>query len=202
MKLLPKEYYLSDDVVFLAKDLIGKILLSTQNGIVTSGRIVETEAYKAPEDKASHAFGNRYTERTKTFFLEGGHSYVYLCYGIHNLFNVITADQGIPHAILIRALHPLDGIETMLNRRSMQRLDSRITKGPGSLSQALGIDKRDNAIKLYQRNSNIQILDDGYASNDRLIINTPRIGVESAGDSAKNLYRFYLKADPYVSGKK
>lgn len=202
MQILPKEYYLNHDVLFLAKDLIGKIIQTNKQGIQTSGRIVETEAYRAPEDRASHAFGNRLTERTKTFYLEGGHSYVYICYGMHHLFNIITADEGIPHAILIRAVHPLEGIEHMLRRRSMDQIQTKITKGPGSLSLALGIHKSDNALKLYQKNSAIQILDDGFLLDEKSIAITPRIGVESAGESALWPYRFYLKNDKYVSGRK
>src|SRR5690606_33584438 len=123
----------------ISKDLLGKSLLTKIDGRLTGGMIVETEAYRAPEDKASHAFNNRRTPRTENFFNEGGVSYVYLCYGIHYLFNIITNLKDIPHAILIRAIQPEEGIETMLKRRKKTKPTFDLTAGPGSMSMALGI---------------------------------------------------------------
>lgn len=201
MKLIDKEYYLNPDVVGLAKSLLGKIIVSKVDNHITSGIIIETEAYKAPEDRASHAFNNRRTPRTSTMFMEGGHAYVYICYGIHHLFNVITAVEGIPHAVLIRALEPLDGLDHMLIRRKMSSLNFTITKGPGSLSQALGITQNLNATKLYDRKSPIQLFESNQKYSDSQIGISKRIGVESSGESASLPYRFYVKGNVYVSGK-
>lgn len=201
MKLIDREYYLNPDVVGLAKSLLGKILVSKVDNHITSGIIIETEAYKAPEDRASHAFNNRRTPRTSTMFMEGGHAYVYICYGIHHLFNVITAVEGIPHAVLIRALEPLDGLDYMLIRRKMSALNYTITKGPGSLSQALGITQNLNATKLYDRKSPIQLFESNQKYSDSQIGISKRIGVESSGESASLPYRFYVKGNVYVSGK-
>src|SRR2546428_9242912 len=145
---LSKDFYLREDVVQISKDLLGKFLLTNIDGVTSGGMIVETEAYRAPNDRASHAFDNRKTERTKTMFLEGGVSNVYLCYGIHHLFNIVTNVEEVPHAILIRAIEPTDGIETLLSRRNMLKLEKRIAAGPGAMSKALGIGKLHNALSL------------------------------------------------------
>src|SRR5688572_1316061 len=113
---LDHSFYNRQDVARIAKDLLGKILVTRFDGVVTSGRIVETEAYNGAVDKASHAYGNRRTARTEVMYGRPGTAYVYLCYGIHHLFNVVTNRKDIPHAILIRAIEPLAGIETMLLR--------------------------------------------------------------------------------------
>jgi len=200
MKLIEKAYYLNPDVVGIAKSLLGKIILSSIDNQRTSGVIIETEAYKAPEDRASHAFNNRCTERNKTMFMEGGHAYVYICYGIHHLFNVVTAIEGIPHAVLIRAIEPLEGLESMLHRRTMNQIKNTITKGPGSLSRALGIRQDLDAVKLYDPKSPIQIFDGGTIFSDSQIGTSKRIGVESSGESAALPYRFYVKSNRFVSG--
>lgn len=200
VKLIEKDYYLNPDVVGLAKSLLGKVLITNVDNYLTSGIIIETEAYKAPEDRASHAFNNRLTERTKTMFKEGGHAYVYICYGIHHLFNVVTAIEGVPHAVLIRAIEPLEGLEHMLFRRNMNVVKNTITKGPGSLSQALGIKQNLDAVKLYDPNSPIKIFDGGRFFSDSEIGVSKRIGVESSGESAGLPYRFFVKANRFVSG--
>lgn len=196
--LLNKSYFQSEDVVSIAKDLLGKILLTEINGIITSGIIVETEAYKAPEDKASHAFNNRRTERTKTMFLPGGHAYIYLCYGIHEMFNVVTAQNGIPHAVLIRAIEPIQGIDEMLKRKKMSTLKPNLTKGPGSLSKALGISRNLNACKLYDKKSTIRLYDENIRYNKSLIGSSKRIGVSYAEESADWQFRFFVKENQYV----
>ncbi len=196
--LLKKTYFQSEDVVSIAKDLLGKILLTEINGIITSGIIVETEAYKAPEDKASHAFNNRRTERTKTMFLPGGHAYIYLCYGIHEMFNVVTAQNGIPHAVLIRAIEPIEGIDEMLRRKKMSILKPNLTKGPGSLSKALGISRNLNACKLYDKKSSIRLYDENIRFNKSRIGSSKRIGVSYAEESADWLFRFFVKENQYV----
>ena len=137
--VLPKNFYQNDDVVQLAKELLGKLIITQIDGKITSGIIVETEAYRGPDDKGCHAFGGRYTERTKTMYAQGGTVYVYICYGIHPMLNIVTGPEGDAHAILIRALEPLEGIEIMLKRRNVLSLNPELTNGPGKLAVALGI---------------------------------------------------------------
>ena len=200
IKKLGYSFYSGKDVVKIAKDLIGKILITQFDGIITSGRIVETEAYAGETDRASHAYGGRRTKRTEIMFAEGGKAYVYLCYGIHYLFNVVTNKKDVPHAILIRAVEPLEGIDEMLRRTKKIKLDDTLTKGPGNVSKALGITAHHTGIDLFA--DEIFIGDDGFKINKKNIIATPRIGVDYAGEDAKLLYRFILKGNVYVSGKK
>jgi DNA-3-methyladenine glycosylase len=199
MKKLESGFYNRADVVKIAKELIGKVLV-TQFGELTSGRIVETEAYCGAVDRASHAFGNRRTNRTEVMFQPGGLAYVYLCYGIHHLFNVVTNQQDIPHAILIRAIDPIQGIHTMLERTGKHVADFTLTKGPGNVSKALGINTGHTGLSLLD--DEIYIASDDFAVAKKDIIATPRIGVDYAGEDAKLPYRFILKDNPYVSGKK
>ena len=132
-------YYLNQNTLYLAKDLLGKILYTAIDGEITAGRIVETEAYCGITDKASHAYGGRRTARTENLFATGGIAYVYLCYGIHHLFNVVTGTEGEPNAVLIRAVEPLIGQDIMERRRNMSATRSNITSGPGSVAKALGL---------------------------------------------------------------
>jgi DNA-3-methyladenine glycosylase len=199
MVKLPLSFYQRKDVVKIAKELLGKILVTNWKGVTTSGRIVECEAYAGVIDKASHASGGRRTARTEIMFEEGGSAYVYLCYGIHHLFNVVTNSKDIPHAILIRALEPLEGIEEMLLRTGKKKLDNSLTKGPGNVSKALGIVTKHTGRSLLE--------DKLFIANDRLKFKkkeigiSPRIGVDYAGADALLLYRFYVKGNPFVSGK-
>lgn len=195
--ILPHAYYLSNDVVALSRDLLGKYLFTNIDGVITGGIIVETEAYAGIIDKASHAFGNRQTPRTKTMFEEGGRAYVYLCYGIHEMFNVVTSVEGTPHAILIRAVEPVEGIEMMLLRRNMPVVKPNITKGPGSVAKALGISRKINAYSLLS--DTIWIEDRGKVYADEEVKAGPRIGVDYAGDDALLPYRFYVQGNIYVS---
>ena len=138
-KRIGEAYFLTENVLYLAKDLLGKVLVTSLEGERTSVMITETEAYEGPVDRASHAYGHRRTRRTETMYLPGGHAYVYLCYGMHHLFNVVSAPAGVPHAVLIRAGQALEGLPVMLKRRKMDKIEKRLTAGPGSLSRALGI---------------------------------------------------------------
>ena len=194
---LPESYYYSQDVVTLSKDLLGKYLFSCIDGVTTGGYIVETEAYNGVIDRASHAFGNRFTPRTKTMFMQGGIAYVYLCYGIHEMFNIVTSGEGQPHAILVRAINPTDGIEAMQNRRNMPVLKPTITMGPGSVAKALRISRAINAFSL--QGDVIWIEDRGLIFPNESIAVVPRVGVDYAGDDALLPYRFYVKGNPYVS---
>src|ERR1043165_2500798 len=137
--VLPPSFYTRTNVVQIARALLGKVLVTHVGGVRTAGMIVETEAYAGPSDKASHAFGHRRTRRTEPMYAEGGVAYVYLCYGIHHLFNVVTHMADVPHAVLVRAVEPLEGIEHMLERRRMDSVRHSLTGGPGAMSQALGI---------------------------------------------------------------
>ena len=194
---LPHEFYQGDDVVAISRGLIGKYLFTCIDGAFTGGYIVETEAYNGIVDRASHAFGNRLTPRTKTMFEQGGIAYVYLCYGIHEMFNVVTSVQGQPHAILIRAINPTDGLDIMQFRRNMPVLKPTITSGPGSVAKALGISRSVNAVSLL--GNEIWIEDRGLAFTDNQIAAVPRVGVDYAGEDALLPYRFYLKENKYVS---
>ncbi len=200
MKKLDTGFYNRADVVKIAKELIGKVLVTQFGEVITSGRIVETEAYAGPIDRASHAFGGRRTNRTEVMYQPGGTAYVYLCYGIHHLFNVVTNQKDIPHAILIRAIDPLQGIHAMLTRTGKKSADYTLTKGPGNVSKALGIHTGHTGLSLLH--NEIYIGSDDFAAAKKDILATPRIGVDYAGEDAKLPYRFILKDNPYVSGKK
>ncbi|MBO9200405.1 MULTISPECIES: DNA-3-methyladenine glycosylase [Niastella] len=200
MKKLDTAFYNRADVVKIAKELIGKVLVTQFGEVITSGRIVETEAYAGVIDRASHAFGDRRTNRTEVMYKPGGVAYVYLIYGIHHLFNVVTNKQDVPHAVLVRALDPIHGINAMLERTGKHRADYTLTKGPGNVSKALGIRTSHTGMSLL--GGEIYIADDDFVTAKKDIIATPRIGVDYAGEDAKLPYRFNLKDNPYVSGKK
>jgi DNA-3-methyladenine glycosylase len=197
---LPQQFYQRKDVVRISRELLGKLLVTNFDNILTAGRIVETEAYNGAVDKASHAYGNRRTNRTEVMFGEGGVAYVYLCYGIHHLFNVVTNVGETPHAVLIRAVEPIMGIEDMLIRTGKKKLDNTLTRGPGNVSKALGIYTRHTGINL--QSNEIFIADDGFKVKPSQLVATKRIGVDYAGEDALLLYRFFIKDNPYVSGKK
>lgn len=194
---LPHSYYSRQDVLFLAQDLLGKVLFTKINGETTAGIIVETEAYSGVKDKASHAYGGRRTDRTETLYSQGGISYVYLCYGIHHLFNVVTSVQDDPNAVLIRGIEPLIGKEIMELRRKMPASKSAISAGPGSASKALGIDRTFNKKDLNGDEIWIEDHSISYAPDE--IIAGPRIGVAYAQEDALLPWRFFVKGNKYVS---
>lgn len=194
---LPLEFYLGNDVSNVARKLLGKYLFTKIDGIVTGGYIVEAEAYNGIIDKASHAYGNRQTPRTQTMYMHGGLSYVYLCYGIHEMFNVVTSKEGEPHAVLIRAIVPTDGIEEMLLRRNIPELKNNITMGPGSVAKALGISRKINGALLT--GDKIWIEDRGLVFSDDEIKTAPRVGINYAGEDALLPYRMFVKGCKYVS---
>ncbi len=193
---LRKSFYNRENVVEIACDLIGKVLVTKINNIYTSGIITETEAYNGVFDKACHAYNGRRTERTEVMYSEAGTSYIYLCYGIHHLFNVVTNNKNIPDAILIRAIYPLEGIQMMMKRRNKNKVDKTLSGGPGTVAQSLGLHTGLNGTSLFQ--NQIWIEDRGIVINSKIINITPRIGVESAGDAALFPYRFVLPFN-YVS---
>lgn len=197
MPKLSYSFYQQTDVVDLSIQLLGKQLFTQIDGKLTGGVIVETEAYNGITDKASHAYGNRFTPRTATMYEAGGITYVYLCYGIHHLLNVVTGSKNNPQAVLIRAIEPIEGVNMMLERRKMLSLAPRITAGPGSVAKALGIDKNLNAKDLL--GDEIWIEDNGLKIKSELIVPSPRVGVDYAEDHALLPWRFYIKGNPYVS---
>ncbi|MCX7743113.1 MAG: DNA-3-methyladenine glycosylase [Flavobacteriales bacterium] len=188
---LTTDYFIQDDVVKLSKDLLGKVLCTNIAGKYTSGIITETEAYAGITDKASHAYGGRRTARNEVMYHEGGKAYVYLCYGIHHLFNVVTNVEGVPHAILIRAIYPMDGVDTMLIRRKSKIFNNNLTVGPGKVSQALGIHVGLNGTSLMDHIIWIEDRGINFKKNDINI--SKRIGIDYAGEDALLPYRFYIK---------
>jgi len=200
MQVLPLSFYWDMHVTDVAKSLLGKLLITNFHQQLTIGRIVETEAYNGVEDRASHAFGGRYTPRTKTIYAQGGCAYVYLCYGIHEMFNVVTGSENTPHAILIRAIEPVTGIAIMQQRMGKNKADYSIGRGPGNVTKALGIHRQHNGRLLTE--TDLYIADDGFKVLPTDIVITQRIGVDYAGEDALLPYRFFLKNNPYVSGKK
>jgi DNA-3-methyladenine glycosylase len=185
--------------VELAQALLGKLVVTRFEGITTIARIVETEAYNGIVDKASHAYCGRRTARTEVMYSPGGVAYVYLCYGIHHMFNIVTGKRYVPHAVLVRALEPLEGIGKMLERRRKKQLDFSLTKGPGSAAQAMGIVTTHSGMSL--QSSEMHLADDGFTYSHEALVATPRIGVDYAQEDALLPYRFLVKANAYVSGK-
>lgn len=194
---LPKSFYLDFNVVSLSKQLLGKYLFTSIDGLLTGGYIIETEAYNGAIDKASHAFGNRRTGRTEIMYREGGIAYVYLCYGIHEMLNVVVSAENEPRAILIRAIQPTTGVDIMLSRKGMDSLKPNITAGPGSVAKALGVDRKLNGISL--QSDQLWIEDRGLTFTDHQIAAVPRIGVAYAQEDALLPYRFYVKGNKHVS---
>ena len=200
MVKLPDSFYDRPGVVPVAKALLGKILVTVFDGVRTSGRIVEVEAYNGVVDRASHAWSGRRTRRTEVMFGPAGVAYVYLIYGIHHLFNVVTNKRDVPHAVLVRALEPLEGIPVMLERTGKKKLDHTLTRGPGNLSRALGLRVGHTGTSLV--GDAIFIADDGWRPRRGEVVATPRIGVDYAGEDAGLPYRFFIKGNGFVSGRK
>ncbi len=210
-KKLDKSFYVRDDTVKIARELLGKYLLTDIDGKgITGGKIVETEAYLGAIDKASHGYGNKKTERNKNLYKEGGYSYVYFIYGMYYLFNVVTGKENLADAVLIRAIEPEIGIDIMLKRRNKINA-KRITSGPGLLTIALGINLKHNGIPICEQNIlknnkdekdgrlEIWLEDRNIKIGDDLIAATPRIGVDYAAEHAKLPYRFKIKDNEWVS---
>lgn len=189
-------FYERNDVVKIARELIGKQLFTKVEGVITGGLIVETEAYSWRE-RGCHAFGGKMTDRNKIMFEEGGHTYVYLCYGMHNLFNIVTNKKGKADAVLIRAIEPLVGISEMQNRRGLVKSQFQLTSGPGKLTKAMGIDRTFNGKFLL--NNEVWVEDSGEKLNARHIAISKRIGIDYAGNDAKLPWRFTLKESKWIS---
>ncbi|HEY5464943.1 MAG TPA: DNA-3-methyladenine glycosylase [Hanamia sp.] len=199
MKKVPLSFYNRKDVVQIARELLGKIIVTNFNGIITSGRIVETEAYVGIIDKASHSFAGKRTARNEHMYSAAGTAYIYICYGMHQMLNIVTNEKEIPDAVLIRAVEPLNGLDIMLKRTNKKILDKTLARGPGNVGKALGIFKHHSG--LFLLDEEIYLLDDNYKIENENIGISKRIGVESAGADALLPYRFYVKRNKYVSGK-
>ena len=190
-RTLPAAFYRREDVVQVSRELLGKVLCTRTNGAVTRAVITETEAYAGVGDKASHAYGGRRTRRTEPMYADGGIAYVYLCYGIHHLFNVVSAGAGTPHAILVRAGRPLEGLVLMTKRRGRAATDKTLMAGPGTFSQALGITTKLTGSSL--QGGRIWIEDHGIEVDPGRIVTGPRVGVDYAAEDAARPYRFIVQ---------
>ncbi len=197
MNKLSLNFYRRENIFQISLELIGKILVSHINGIRTSGRIVEIEAYNGIIDKASHAYNGKRTKRNETMYAEAGKAYMYICYGMHDMFNVITNEEGIPHAILIRAIEPLEGMETMMKRKGLSAFTNKLTICPGNLSKAMGLNVEQDGEFLNSKT--VYIAEDGFHFDESLICRSARIGMTSAGEDSLQPYRFYVKGNPFVS---
>lgn len=197
MEKLQASFYERKDVVEIARDLIGKLLVTNFDGHLTIGRIVETEAYNGVVDKASHAYAGRRTKRTEIMFGEAGRAYIYLCYGIHHLFNVVTNSIDTPHAVLIRGIEPVEGIDIMLERMNKTVADYTVGKGPGNVSKALGITTLITGQSLLSEE--LFIAKDEGSDKPYRILETTRVGVAYAAEDALLPYRFYVDGNRYVS---
>jgi len=191
-RILSAEYYLHEDVVWLARDLLGKVLVTEMDGSISAGVITETEAYSYRE-RGCHAYGKKQTARNKVMFSAGGVAYVYLCYGMHHLFNIVTNREAVPEAVLIRGIHPIEGIQQMMVRRKIIKLDRQTFSGPGKLTQALGITLEHNAGSLLT--GNVWVEDRNIHFQKELIRATPRIGIDYAEEDALLPWRFVIDVD-------
>src|SRR5688572_13655277 len=190
---LPRAFY-ARPVLSVARDCIGKYLIHDGPEGRVVGRIVETEAYRGPEDRAAHSFGGRRTARTEVMFGPPGHAYVFFVYGMHWNFNVVTTAEGAPHAVLIRAVEPVDGLELMASRRGLAPTRRELTNGPGKLCQAFGIERAAYGADLT---SPPLFWSDGPRC---AVARCPRVGIDYAGAWAARPWRFYDPTSPYVSG--
>lgn len=200
MTKLSRDFYLNTDVVQAARDLLGKVLYTCVDDEISAGIIVETEAYCGATDKACHAYPNKRTKRTETMFQVGGTAYVYLCYGIHHMFNVVTNVKDTADAVLIRGVEPLEGLELMKTRRKLKKPGTNLTAGPAVLAQALGITTSDDMTDLL--GDKIWLEDHDNTYNDDEVIASPRVGIDYAGDDALLPWRFRVKGNKWCSKAK
>lgn len=193
---LPREFYTRPNVLHVARDLLGKLLVvPDRNGKRVSGKIVEVEAYRGPQDRAAHSYGGRRTKRTEPMYGVGGTAYVFFVYGLYYQFNVVTNAMDSPHAVLVRALEPVEGIELM-RRRRRQQPDHNLTNGPGKLCIAMDIDRRLDGDDLL--GNKVWLEEDAKIPRSR-IISGPRIGIDYAAEWKDKPWRFWIKDNPYVS---
>ena len=198
MKKLAREFYTRSDVLEVARDLLGKkLVVPNRNGVRVAGVIIETEAYRGPEDKASHAYNGRRTRRTETMYGVGGTAYVYFVYGMYHQFNVVTNVEDVPHAILVRAVEPVEGLD-IIRRRRPGRFEHELTSGPGRLCVAMGIDRKlDKADLLGDR----VWIEEAASISPRQIARGLRIGIDYAEEWVKKPWRFWIRDNPFLSRK-
>lgn len=194
---LPLEFYQQPDVVSVARELLGKHVYSFIDGKLTGGIIVETEAYRGPDDRGSHAYNNKRTPRNEMMYSAGGVAYMYICYGIHDMLNIVTGIEGMSHAALIRAIEPTEDLETMRIRRGIFEQDRRLCQGPGALAKALGLTKFHNGTDLH--GDNLWLTDEGVYYEEDQIVASARVGMNFDGPFKTIPWRFYVRRNPYVS---
>lgn len=194
---LPVDFYQQSDVVSVARQLLGKHVYSLINGNLTGGIIIETEAYRGPDDRGSHAFNNKRTPRNEMMYRAGGVAYMYICYGIHDMLNIVTGTDGMSHAALIRAIKPTEGLEIMRIRRGIFDQDRRLCQGPGALAKALGLTKLHNGEDL--QGEALWLTDEGTNFDDDQVIASARVGMNFDGPFKTIPWRFYVRGNPYVS---
>ena len=192
---LPRDFYTRPSVLTVARELLGKLLVVPAGDTRVSGKIVEVEAYRGPHDRAAHSYGGRRTKRTEPMYGIGGTAYVFFVYGMYFQFNVVTNAAEIPHAVLIRAVEPVEGIELMRARRTV-RTDRDLTNGPGKLCIALNIDRRLDGVDLL--GSDVW-LEEGERIAPSQIQRGPRIGIDYAEEWKEKPWRFWIKNNPFVS---
>jgi DNA-3-methyladenine glycosylase len=197
---LEAKFYRSGDSLKIARALLGKRLVVPSGRVRVSGLIVETEAYMGPLDKGAHSYNNRRTNRTEVMFHEGGLAYVYFIYGMYYQFNVVVNRAEIPHAVLVRAVEPEEGIDLMRERRAGKR-DTELASGPGKLCVAFGIDRSLNGADLI-KGEHVWIEDAGRVVRPKEIMSGPRIGIDYAEEYAAKPWRFWIKDNPHVSRKR
>ncbi|KXS49721.1 MAG: DNA-3-methyladenine glycosylase [Halanaerobium sp. 4-GBenrich] len=192
-----KQGFYQKDAVQAAKDLLGKVIVRKYNDKTIKVKIVETEAYCGAEDKASHAHNNKKTKRTAPMFKKGGHSYIYLIYGMYYCLNVVTAAENNPHAVLIRAVEPLKGLNYIKENRQIKSSKiENLTNGPGKLSQALKINKNLDGCNLIESDF-LYIID--TETEEFEIENSPRINIDYAEEYKDKKWRFFIKNNKYIS---
>ncbi|MGV3684922.1 MAG: DNA-3-methyladenine glycosylase [Daejeonella sp.] len=194
---LPLEFYRQDDVLLVARQLLGKHLYSFVDGQLTGGIIIETEAYKGPEDRGSHAYNNKRTARNEMMYAPGGVAYMYICYGIHDMLNIVTGLAETSHAALIRAVEPIEGVGIMRARRNVFNDDRRLCQGPGALTKAMGLTKLHNGTDL--QGDTIWLEDRGLHFIDDQVHASARVGMNFDGPYKTIPWRFYLRGSQYVS---
>mgnify|MGYP002626913110 CR=1 FL=1 len=193
MEKLTRNFYLRNACT-VAYELIGKILVHRQNENITSGIIIEAEAYRGPEDKAAHSYNNRRTARTEIMFHDGGFAYVYMIYGMHCCFNITANIYGKPEAVLIRALEPLEGIDIMKARRKTDSVKN-LCNGPGKLCSAMGITR-----ELYGEDlcsENLYVTDNKKPAP--IVSTSPRINIDYAEEYINVPWRYYAEGSRYIS---
>jgi DNA-3-methyladenine glycosylase len=197
---LERDFYTREDTLRVARELLGKrLVVPTPEGARVSGRIVEVEAYLGVEDRAAHSFGGRRTRRTETMYAAGGTAYVFFVYGMHHQFNVVTGPVGRPHAVLVRAVEPEEGVELMKERRPVSK-ERELTSGPGKLCRALGIDLTFDGEDLTT-SARVWLEETGQTYEPDEIASGPRIGVAYAAEDALKPWRFRVEGNVYVSRK-